>query len=264
MASWQKLPSMPFRLNRITLIRESFAMGKNLRSDGMNGAVLALFFCSLTLALFQSCSSLRGATVPTDNGIVEWQLGALNASSLSGESKIGNPSTISSPYGEAVQFDGKGDGLFLEKNPLVNLRHFTVEVLFRPDPNGQTEQRFLQMGEVNGERMMLETRLTEDNQWYLDAYIKSGDSSKALIDKNKLHPAGEWCHIAFVVDDGKMDTYVAGKHELEGRVVPFSPFQRGRTSIGVRMNKVYWFKGAIARIRITPKSLTPSEFTMSR
>ena len=225
--------------------------------------VLTVLLSCLATVSFQSCSSSKGISVSTDSNIVEWQLGDLNASSLTADSKSGNPSTISSPYGEAVQFDGKGDGLFLERNPLVNLRQFTVEVIFRPDPNGQTEQRFLQMGEVNGERMMLETRLTEDNQWYLDAYIKSGDSSKALIDKTKLHPVGEWCHIAFVVDDGKMETFVAGKRELEGRV-EFSPFKSGRTSIGARMNKVSWFKGAIARIKISPKCLTPSEFTMSR
>ena len=111
--------------------------------------------------------------------------------------------------------------------------------------------------------MLIETRLTADNQWYLDAFIKSGDSSKALIDKTLLHPAGEWCHVAFVVDNGKMDTYVGGKHELAGDVT-FSPFKTGRTSIGVRMNKVYWFKGAIARIRVTPKNLSPSEFTMAK
>jgi hypothetical protein len=224
---------------------------------------MALGLSFLTIAGFQSCSSSKGVSVSTDSNTIEWQLGMLNASGPVGQTKSGNPSTISSPYGEAVQFDGKGDGLFLDKNPLVNMRQFTVEVLFRPDPKGQPEQRFLQMGEVNGERMMLETRLTENDQWYLDAYIKSGDSSKALIDKSLVHPTGEWCHIAFVVDNGKMDTYVAGKHELEGRV-PFSPFKTGRTSIGVRMNKVYWFKGAIAKIRVTPRSLKPSEFTMSR
>jgi hypothetical protein len=228
-----------------------------------NRRIPSVLLTVLAIVTFQSCLSSKGTSVSNDSVTVEWQLGALNASGVDGQTKSGNPSTISSPYGEAVQFDGKGDGLFLDRNPLVDMRQFTVEVFFRPDPKGLPEQRFLQMGEVNGERMMLETRLTEDGQWYLDAYIRSGDSSRALIDKSLLHPAGEWCHIALVVDDGKMDTYVAGKHELEGRV-PFSPFKSGRTSIGVRMNKVYWFKGAIARIRITPKCLTPSEFTMSR
>ncbi len=225
--------------------------------------IAAGLLCCLAIASLQSCSSSKGTTMSSDSNILDWQIGVLNASALTADSKSGNPLTISSPYGEAVQFDGKGDALFLDRNPLVNMRQFTVEVIFRPDPNGQPEQRFLHMGEVNGDRLMMETRLTEDNQWYLDAFIKSGDSSKPLIDKSLLHPAGKWYHIALVVDDGKMDTYVAGKHELEGTVT-FSPFKSGRTSIGVRMNKQYWFKGAIARIRITPKCLVPSEFTMSR
>lgn len=225
--------------------------------------ILAVLFFLLAIVSIQACSSSKGTSVSPHLNSVEWQLGSLNASALTEESKSGNPSTISSPYGEAVQFDGKGDALFLERNPIVNLHRFTVEVIFRPDPKGQPEQRFLHMGEVDGDRMLIETRLTDDNQWYLDAFIKSGDSSKTLIDKNKIHPVGEWYHIALVVDDGKMDTYVAGNHELEG-VVAFSPFKSGRTSIGVRMNKLYWFKGAIATIRITPKCLAPSEFTMSR
>ena len=199
----------------------------------------------------------------SDSSIIEWQLSDLNASSVIGLTRSGDPLTIDSPYGKAVQFDGKGGALFLDRNPLVNLSQFTVEVIFRPDPKGQFEQRFLHMGEANGDRMLLEIRMTDDSQWYLDAFIKSGESSKPLIDQTMLHPSGEWCHVALVVDDGKMDTYVAGKHELEGRVA-FSPFKSGRTSIGVRMNRVSWFKGAIAKIRITPKCLTPSEFTMSR
>ena len=33
----------------------------------------------------------------------------------------GNPQIISSPYGNAIQFDGKDDGYFLTINPLINL-----------------------------------------------------------------------------------------------------------------------------------------------
>jgi hypothetical protein len=193
------------------------------------------------------------------DGIVEWDLGVMNDASPKGQTKAGAPRTIDSPYGKAVQFDGKGDALFLDANPLVNLRQFTVEIIMRPDPKGPAEQRFLQMGEMSGERMMVETRLTPDDQWYLDAYIRSGDSSRTLIDKTKIHPAGTWYHVSVVVDNGKMDTFVDGKHELEGSV-KFSPFRTGKTSIGVRMNRVYWYKGAICKIKITPKCLTPSEF----
>jgi hypothetical protein len=221
-------------------------------------SVSALYSC-LALVSFQSFSSSRGTLGSWGTVVVDWQLGDLNAASGVAASKSGNPLTVDSPFGSAVQFDGKQDGLFIDSNPLVNLRQFTVEVIFRPDPEGLAEQRFLQMGEVDGERLMMETRLTEDNHWYLDSYIKSGDSSTALIDKNRLHPTGEWHHLAVVVDEGKMDTFVAGKKELEGRI-RFAPFKSGRTSIGVRLNKVYWFKGVIARVRVTSRCLNPNEF----
>jgi hypothetical protein len=213
----------------------------------------------LTIALFESCSVARRIVMSADSGTIELQLGDLNTQGLPGVTIAGHPTTVSSPFGSAVHFDGKQDGLFLEKSPLLNLRQFTVEVVFKPDPKGQFEQRFIHMGEVNRDRMMLELRLTPENQWYLDAHIRSGDTAKTLIDPKLLHPAGEWTHIALVVDDGKMDTYVGGKHELEGRV-PFSPFKTGGASIGVRMNKVSWFLGTIARIRVTPRCLAPSEF----
>jgi hypothetical protein len=221
--------------------------------------IVPALFLSLAVVPFQSCSSPKGAYGSSETDVVDWQLGDLNAGRGGDASKSGNPLTVDSPFGSAVQFDGKQDGLFIDRNPLVNLRRFTVEVIFRPDPAGLAEQRFLQMGEVDGERLMMETRLTEDNQWYLDAYVKSGDSSLVLIDKNRLHPTGEWHHLAVVVDEGKMETYVAGKRELEGRI-RFAPFKSGRTSIGVRMNKVYWFKGVIARIRVTARCLSPNEF----
>jgi hypothetical protein len=253
---------MLFRLSSVTVIhriQNTSSVGQmRTHTAKMKRILFASLVSCLVVVIFQSCSSSKGVAVSTDVNVVKWQLGGLIA-----DSKSGNPSTIHSPYGEAVQFDGKGDALFLDKNPIMNLRQFTVEVVFRPDPKSQFEQRFLHMGEVNGDRMLIELRMTEESQWYLDAFIKSGDSSKALIDKSLLHPAGEWYHIALVVDEGKMDTYVAGKQELEGKVV-FSPFKRGGTSIGSRMNKVSWFQGAIARIRITPKCLKPSEFTLSR
>ena len=223
-------------------------------------SVFVVFPCLAVIFVLQSCSFLKGLSVSTSSDVFVWQLAALNSPGTVGVTKSGNPLTIDSPQGKAVQFDGKGEALLVDSNPLINLNQFTVEVLFRPDPKGLPEQRFLHVGELDGDRMMVETRLTADNHWYLDAYIKSGDSSKALIDKSLLHSTGEWHHIAFVVDKGKMDTFVDGKHELEGHVT-FSPFKKGQSSIGVRMNKQYWFKGAIATIRVTPRCLKPEEFT---
>jgi hypothetical protein len=42
--------------------------------------------------------------------------------------------------------------------------------------------------------------------------------------------------------------------------IEFTPLKPGHTSIGVRLNKVSWFKGAIRKIRITSKALSPEEF----
>jgi hypothetical protein len=204
-------------------------------------------------------ASIQDSALAARQSTVEWELGVLNESNSVSLTKAGSPRTIDCPYGRAVYFDGVGDALFLDANPLQNLRQFTVEVLLRPDPNGPPEQRFLHMGEMRGDRMMLETRMTDDGQWYLDAHIRSGDSAKTLIDRQKTHLTGVWHHIALVVDSGRMNTYVEGKHELEGSV-RFSPFSGGKTSIGARMNRVYWFKGAICKIRITPKCLNPSDF----
>jgi len=196
---------------------------------------------------------------PQKQNAVEWEMSVLNDTITGDSMKAGNPRTVHSPFGEAVEFDGVGDAFFLDESPLQGLEQFTVEVMFRPDAGGLPAQRFLHMGELSGDRVMLETRLTRDNQWYLDAYLRSHDTAVTLFDSLKTHPTGRWHHVAFVVDGGVMDTYVDGKHELNGRM-RFSPLKPGKTSIGVRRNRIHWFKGAIGKIRITPRVLLPSEF----
>ncbi len=71
---------------------------------------------------------------------------------------------------------------------------------------------------------------------------------------------GKWYHVALVVDDGKIVNYVNGKVELEGDL-DFGPINTGETSIGVRLNRVSWFKGAVYIVLITPRALKPDEFT---
>jgi hypothetical protein len=108
--------------------------------------------------------------------------------------------------------------------------------------------------------MLIETRLTDDGQWYLDTYLKSGASDKTLMDEKLLHPIGEWHHVALVLDGGKMANYVNGKPEATGDL-DFDPIGSGSTSIGVRLNRVHWFKGAIYKVLITPSALKPEAFT---
>ncbi len=215
--------------------------------------------CVGTLFSGQTESSRKDTTVAAQQQIIEWKLENLNHPNSKGVVKEGDPVTVDSPYGRAVHFDGAKDGLFLDANPLENLTQFTVEILFHPDGKAPHEQRFLHMGEATGDRLLLETRVMDDDQWCLDAFIKSGDSAETLIDKNKLHPTGMWYCVALVVDNGKMDVYVNGETELSGKVA-FSPFKAGKTSIGVRMNKVSWFKGALQKVRISPRCLVPAEF----
>jgi hypothetical protein len=105
--------------------------------------------------------------------------------------------------------------------------------------------------------------VTEDGHWVLDTYLQSGDSSCVLMDRSKQHPLGEWAHVALVLEGGTMKHYVNGQLELQGDL-DFRPINSGRTSIGVRLNKVHWYKGAIGSIRITPQALNPETFSMNQ
>ncbi|HTY35970.1 MAG TPA: LamG domain-containing protein [Bacteroidota bacterium] len=220
--------------------------------------LLAAILSSQSVCTAQSQITGKDTTLHQNQTTVELSPGLLNSVESKDVTREGNPQTIDSPHGKAASFDGVRDGLFIHSNPIENLRQFTIELFFFPAPQGPHEQRFFHIGEVSGSRLLLETRVTDD-QWYLDAFIKSGDSSRTLIDQKLTHPTGRWFHLAFVVDNGTMDTYVDGEHELNGRV-DFTPLNGGMMALGVRMNKVSWFKGAIARIRITPSCLQPAGF----
>jgi hypothetical protein len=76
---------------------------------------------------------------------------------------VGSPRVVTSEVGRAVEFDGRGDGLFLDVNPLAGLERFTIEALFAPAPDGPEEQRFLHVQESGSEnRAMMETRILPD------------------------------------------------------------------------------------------------------
>lgn len=174
---------------------------------------------------------------------------------------LGSPQAVGSVLGGVVEFDGADDGLIVKANPLAGLSRFTVEVVFRPDPDGAREQRFLHFQEVDDHRVLIETRLTGDGQWFLDTFLKSGEAEETLFAKEHLHPVGGWFHAALTYDGRIMRHYVNGSPELEGEVA-FKPMMGGQTSIGCRMNRVYWFRGAIASVRITPRVLEPQSFSI--
>jgi hypothetical protein len=192
------------------------------------------------------------------NARTEWILGNLTGSTDKNIKISGKPGIVKCKYGEAVSFDGSGDAIFLESNPLADLEQFTVEIIFQPSAGGNFEQRFLHCGDVQGDRVLLELRATQA-EWYFDAFIKVGDQQCALIDPALLHPLDKWYHLAYVVNNGKLETYVNGKKELEGQI-SLTPVTGEKTSIGARQNGVSWFKGAIYKILITGSALQPGNF----
>ncbi|MEI6946371.1 LamG domain-containing protein [Paraflavisolibacter sp. H34] len=153
-------------------------------------------------------------------------------------------------------FDGVDDGLVVPVNPVAGRKAFTVEVLFRPDGDGPTAPRMLHWEDAEGNRGTIEGRLTPDRQWYLDAFLKNGKLNKGLtlIDSTKLHPTDQWVWAAMVYDGKTMRSYINGKQELEG-MVDIPVMGSGNIAIGVRLNKVNWFKGQIGEVRFHPKAL---------
>lgn len=209
----------------------------------------------------------------------------------------GSPTVIDTPEGKAVEFSGNGDGIVLPTNPLEGMESFTVEVLFLPYSGGPHEQRFfhLQEDDEPGNRLLLETRnngwkgggwdAVPTDAWAGDACLQSssanGDGKGNLAiqfsaAEPHLHRVDNWYNFAVVVKGREMSHFINGAKgvgssggpagtgpEMESDHVlpqPWVPHGAGTTSLGMRINSVSHFKGAIRAVRITPSALTPAEF----
>ncbi len=170
----------------------------------------------------------------------------------------GSPIITDCPYGKAVSFNGMNDGIFIDTLPTYGLTKMTIEVIFKPCSGGSFEQRFLHIGEIKGNRILLELRSLEDN-WYLDAFVNSNSVKKVLVNPALKHPLDKWYHIAFVIDGNNLYTYVNHIKELED-TFHYEPINKGKTSIGVRQNKVSWFTGTIYKIKISPYCVKTEDF----
>jgi hypothetical protein len=158
--------------------------------------------------------------------------------------------------GRAARFNGVDEGIVVPVNPIAGWAQFTIEALIEPAAGGAPEQRFLHFEDERGNRGLLELRLLEDGRWCLDAFLLSGDRRLALIDRTLLHPAGRWHWVALRYDGRRMASFVNGKAELEGEIA-VAPMAAGRTSLGVRLNRISWFKGAIREVRFHAAALAP-------
>jgi hypothetical protein len=219
-----------------------------------------LFRLSLLTWLIIAATAFAQAPGDSRQKAVLWNMDRLDVIGGYKVTPAGSPRLIDTPNGKAIEFDGTGDGLFVDANPLVGLTVFTAEIIFQPYAGGPAEQRFFHLQEDGSEnRLLFETRLISDNRWFLDTFIKSGPGNFTLFAEASPHPIGPWYHAAVVVDNNTMRHYVNGVEELSTKI-QFQPQVKGRSSIGVRINKVSWYKGAIRQIRITPAALAPTQF----
>jgi concanavalin A-like lectin/glucanase superfamily protein len=222
-----------------------------------------LVACILTLVVVVlMIASVGYAQNPAQNrstGSVTWKIDNLKKIGGHQINIVGEPQVIKASAGKAVLFDGVDDGLIVDDNPLAGAEAFTVEAVFRPDSGGSKEQRWFHIQDGSADnRVLLEIRLNGD-EWFLDTFIKSGTNSRPLYAENFKHRVGQWYHVALVFDGTTMRHYVDSHEELSGALT-ISPLGKGSSSIGVRMNRVFWFKGAIRRVRFTPRALLPKEF----
>ena len=177
---------------------------------------------------------------------------------------LGAPRVIDSPVGKAVEFDGVDDALFIDNHPLAGATMFTLEAIFRPD-GGQAQQRWFHLSErdpVTGadtdSRMLFEIRVVGD-EWYLDSHFQSGAAFKTLMNREARHPLGAWYHVASVYDGKEFSNYVNGVRQGGGEA-QLAPHGPGHSSVGVRITKEFYFKGAVRLARFTRRALSPAEF----
>jgi hypothetical protein len=181
----------------------------------------------------------------------------------------GSPQVITTPLGRAVQFDGVDDALFFGRHPLAGASLFTFEALFRPD-GGAFEQRWFHLESdaepavkpgAGSTRMLFEIRVVE-NSWYLDAFIKGPGYSQVLIVPEKRFPLGQWHHVAQTYDGATYRSYVDGQLQAEA-AVPFRPQGPGHSSVGIRLNHVNPFRGAVRQASfVRGSALNPRTFTL--
>jgi hypothetical protein len=209
----------------------------------------------LGLALFVAGLGSVATTAHAAATEAIWQLGDPRMQEQWHPEVIGAPVALEEPaVGRVMRFNGTADAFLLPAIPFAGWSTFTIQVLFKPEAGGLQAQRFFHAEDSKGSRVMIETRLTPDNQWYLDTFMLSGTSQRAMIDEKKLHPTGRWFWVTLRYDGKQMTSFVDGVKELEGPVA-FAPMGEGKLSLGVRQNRVFWFKGAVKELRFTPEAL---------
>lgn len=176
----------------------------------------------------------------------------------------GSPSIVKEDGGRSMCFRGEPDAALLDVNPIAGWSSFTIEALIKPRSGGAAEQRFLHIEDERAARALLELRIVSPHEWALDTFLfDSPESRLTLLDRTKRHHTDEWHWVALTYDGATMTHYVDGVRELEGPLA-FRAMAPGRMSLGVRLNKVSWYRGCIGEIRFAPRALAAPELQQPR
>ncbi len=218
------------------------------------------------LLLLVAISGANGQTSEASAGdFTTWRFDRIDKIGGHPTEVLGSPHVIESPYGKAVEFGGKGDAILVPEHPLAGATAFTWEVIFRPDADGAEAQRFFHIAETNPatgadteNRLLFEIRIV-DRQWCLDSFAGNRGQQITLLNCKALHPLDKWYRVTAVWDGKTLKNYVGDELQGEGPLV-MGPEGPGRSSIGMRLNKVFPFKGAVFMARMAPKTLPPDQF----
>lgn len=179
---------------------------------------------------------------------------------------FGHPEVVDSELGKAVAFKGVDDALFVDVHPLAGAATWTWEMIFKPDADGKAEQRIFHLQSVDpatgedtrDERMLFEIRIHGD-KWCLDSFAISHGNRLTLLNCEKLHPFGHWYRVTAVYDGKMFRNYVDDELQGEGPL-ELPPERPGRSSVGTRIDRRDYFKGAVYEARFTRQALEVKSF----
>jgi Concanavalin A-like lectin/glucanases superfamily len=219
----------------------------------------------------------NGAFAQTsDSDIVVWNIDRLDSIGGNPAHVDGQPRIITTRAGKSVEFDGIRDGLFGEKHPLAGFSRFTFEAPVRPD-GGEQAQRWFHLAQTDpatgldattdpanptsdkNARFTFVLRVVVGDKVYFESFTHGPTYQSALLDETELHPVGQWYVVTQTYDGVTHRSYVDGTLEMEG-LLNYVPQGPGHSTIGIRINHVSPFKGAVMRARFAPRALTPPEF----
>ncbi len=92
-----------------------------------------------------------------------WRFNSLSEINGISVTTSGNPVIIGVNSHSAFLFDGNDDMVTIPDNPLIGLDEFTLEVIFRVDRGGLSEQKFFHMQANPDIRILFELEFTNDS-----------------------------------------------------------------------------------------------------